>query len=81
MSCAKNWALQPVEAASREGREAPPSMLSSVPSATITPVRLTATPLRAIALWPGAGRSVQPQTGRLAMADTARFTTRWEGRQ
>jgi hypothetical protein len=34
-------------------------------------------PLRATALWPGAGQIVQPQErAAVAMADTARFTTR-----
>src|SRR6266536_3693989 len=42
----------------------PPSMPSSAPSATITPNRLMAIhPLRATALWPGAGHIVQPQDG------------------
>jgi hypothetical protein len=57
---------------------APPNMLSSAPSATITPNRLMAIiPLRATALWPGAGH-YRPAAGRAAvpMADTARFTTR-----
>src|SRR5262245_60717441 len=40
----------------------PPNMLSSAPSATITPIRLMAIPpIRATALWPGAGHIVQPQ--------------------
>jgi hypothetical protein len=57
----------------------PPNMPSSAPSATITPNRLMAIhPLRATALWPGAGHIVQPQDGpRWRMADVARCTTRW----
>jgi hypothetical protein len=38
-------------------------MLNSAPSVTIAANRLMATPLRATALWPGAGHIARPQDG------------------